>query len=93
MEHSKGRFDLETLTLLRVTLDAGWAALTPEQQARNLKSEMALRLLRLAQQGERDPAKLHIGAMFGIRSAPPSKKRPPTPSVSREVPEMDKKSG
>jgi hypothetical protein len=85
MQHSKGPFDFETLTLLRLTLDEAWASLTPEQQGRTLKSDMALRMLRLAQQGERDPAKLRLAATLGIRPARQSEKRPPA-SVSREDP-------
>jgi hypothetical protein len=83
MQHSKGPFDFETLTLLRVALDEAWASLTPEQQSRTLKSEMALRLLRLAQQGERDPAKLRLAATLGIPTRQ-AEKRPPATSISRE---------
>jgi len=93
MQHSKGPFDFETLTLLRVALDEAWASLTPEQQSRTLKSEMALRLLRLAQQGERDPAKLRLAATLGIPPARQAEKRPPATSISREAPSRGKESG
>jgi hypothetical protein len=74
-------FEPETLTLLRAVLDEAWDALTPEERAWTLKSDMALRILRLAQQGERDPAKLRIGAMIGVVND--SQKRPLAPSVRR----------
>jgi hypothetical protein len=43
----------------------------------------ALRILRLAQQGERDPRKLRIAAMIGATVADKSEKRPPALSVRR----------
>jgi hypothetical protein len=79
MEHTKDVLGPETRTLLRAVLNEAWDALTPEQQALNLKSEMALRMLRLAQQGERNPATLRVAAMLGV----PPGKRPPAPSVAR----------
>jgi hypothetical protein len=57
----------ETLELLRAVLNEAWEVLTPEQQVDTFKSDMALRILRLAQQGERDPAKLRTAALLGVR--------------------------
>jgi hypothetical protein len=59
MEQAEGgRFDLETLKLLREVLDEAWERLSPKQRARIQKSDIALRILRHALGGERDPAKV-----------------------------------
>ena len=41
-------FDLETVALLRQTLDDAWASLRPEQQAKMLKTSLAERILKSA---------------------------------------------
>lgn len=51
-------FDPDTIAVLQRILDEGWAALTPEQQARTSKSDLATRLLKTASTGERDPIRL-----------------------------------
>jgi hypothetical protein len=62
---SAGSYDSETVTLLRDILEDTWERLTFEQRARTQKSEVALRILRLARQGERDPMRLRAGAITG----------------------------
>jgi hypothetical protein len=56
-------FDLETVALLRETLDDVWACLQPEQQATMFKTTLAERILSAAAQGERDPARLREAAL------------------------------
>ena len=56
-------FDLETVALLRETLDDAWACLQPEQQATTLKTTLAERILSSAAQGERDPERLREAAL------------------------------
>jgi hypothetical protein len=58
-------YDSETATLLRDILEDAWERLTFEQRAQTQKSEVALRILRLARQGERDPMRLRAGAITG----------------------------
>jgi hypothetical protein len=58
-----GAYDPETVNLLREVLDEAWKSLSPERQARTRKSDVALRILRLALRGERDPVKLRTGAV------------------------------
>jgi hypothetical protein len=64
----------------------------PERQARTQKSDVALRILRLAMRGERDPVKLRMSAVTEVVAdnsttiladtlKPEFEKRPPTPSV------------
>jgi hypothetical protein len=60
---SPGSYDSETLTVLRAILEDAWERLTFEQRSRTQKSEVALRILRLARRGERDPMRLRAGAM------------------------------
>jgi hypothetical protein len=59
-------YDSETVMLLRGILEASWERLTAEQQAQTQKSEVALRILQLARQGERDPMRLRAGAVTGV---------------------------
>ena len=56
-------FDLETIALLRETLEEAWASLRPEQQARMLKTTLAERILKSAAQGERDRERLLNAAL------------------------------
>ncbi len=56
-------FDLETITLLKETLEEAWASLRPEQQARMLKTSLAERILKSAAQGERDRDRLLDAAL------------------------------
>jgi hypothetical protein len=59
-------YDSETVTLLRDILEDSWERLTSEQRAQTQKSEVALRILQLARQGERDPMRLRAGAVTGV---------------------------
>jgi hypothetical protein len=56
-------YDSDTVTLLRDILDDAWERLTFEQRTQMPKSEIALRILRLARRGERDPMRLRAGAI------------------------------
>lgn len=56
-------FDLETVALLRETLDDAWACLRPEQRATMLKTTLAERILKTAAQGERDRKRLLDAAL------------------------------
>jgi hypothetical protein len=60
------RFDPETLALLRRVLEEAWQAFAPEQRERTLKSEVALRILNLANRGVCDPAKLRLAAATDV---------------------------
>jgi hypothetical protein len=62
MAHGRS-YDHKTVVLLREVLDDAWAHLPAQQKSRISKSEVALRILRLATRGERDPAKLRAGAL------------------------------
>jgi hypothetical protein len=74
-------YDPETVSALRAALDEAWDSLTPEQQARSLKTDMALRILELAEAGVRDIVSLRAAAMIGVLRD----KRPAAPSVPRGV--------
>ena len=54
-------FDLETVSLLRETLDDAWACLEPAQRATTSKTLLAEGILKSAAKGERDPRRL-LGA-------------------------------
>jgi hypothetical protein len=62
-----GSYDQETVVLLRAVLDDAWASLLPQQRSVTPKSEVAMRILRLATRGERDPVKLRAGALIDFR--------------------------
>jgi hypothetical protein len=59
-----GYYDPETLTMLRGVLDEVWDALPAGRQARMPKFEMAVRILKRAASGERDPVRLKAAAML-----------------------------
>ncbi len=64
MEHkSPMYFDLETVAILRETLDNAWARLRPVQRAITSRSLIAERILKAAAQGERDPERLLAAAL------------------------------
>lgn len=57
-------FDLDTVALLRETLDDAWASLRPGQQATMQKTALAECMLECAGTGERDPARLREAALM-----------------------------
>jgi len=59
-------YDLETVALLRETLDDAWDSIRPEQQAGMLKTALAERILKCAAEGERDPGRLRGAALSEI---------------------------
>jgi hypothetical protein len=61
-----GSFDPETIALLQTVLDQAWVNLLPEQQSRTSKSDLAVRILMLAAQGERDPVRLRTRAVSEV---------------------------
>jgi hypothetical protein len=56
-------FDLETVALLRETLDDAWSCLAPEQQATTSRTVLAERILKSAAKGERNPERLREVAL------------------------------
>jgi hypothetical protein len=61
-----GYFDLDTVALLRDTLDDAWAGIPPMQQAGMLKTSLAERILAAAADGERDPDRLREAALADL---------------------------
>ena len=64
-----GYFDLDTVALLRETLDDAWASLWPRQQAMMQKTALAERILECAAKGERDQERLREAALMAANSA------------------------
>jgi hypothetical protein len=77
---NQGGYNPETL---RRVLDEAWNSLTPDEKASALKSDMALRILHLAQQGQRNPAKLRATAVIGVGATGGGDNRGPAPSIQR----------
>jgi hypothetical protein len=71
MSDKPAYFDLETIVLLRETLEDAWASLRPEQRAATVKTTLAERILKSAAQGERDPDRLLDAALmeFSVEEA------------------------
>jgi hypothetical protein len=72
----------ERIAVLRRVLDAAWEALSSQQQAVASKSDLALRILKIAGRGEMDPVRLRqraVSALFPVTSD--LEKRPGEPSV------------
>ena len=59
-------FDLDTVLLLRETLDDAWACLPPQQRATMSKTLLAERILKSAAAGERDPERLVNAALMAV---------------------------
>jgi hypothetical protein len=68
MNEERGAYDPETINLLRSVLDQAWNSLSPLQRDQTTKSDMALRILKLALAGESDAAKLRTRAVVGVVS-------------------------
>jgi hypothetical protein len=64
MSDKPAYFDLETIALLRETLEDAWASLRPEQRAAMVKTTLAERILKSAAQGERDRDRLLDAALM-----------------------------
>jgi hypothetical protein len=64
MSDKPAYFDLETIALLRETLEDAWASLRPEQRAATFKTTLAERILKSAAQGERDRDRLLDAALM-----------------------------
>jgi hypothetical protein len=56
-------FDLETVSILKETLENAWASLRPDQRASMTRSLLAERILRAAADGERDRERLFDAAL------------------------------
>jgi len=57
------KFDPETVTLLRETLQDAWPSLRPDQRARMSRTLLAEGILKSAAEGERDPERLRDAAL------------------------------
>lgn len=64
--HETVWFEPETVTLLETVLDEAWTALSAEQRAHRSRTDMAVRLLKLARKGVRDPVRLRTGALIEV---------------------------
>jgi len=72
-ERTPGSYDPDTVRILREVLDDAWATLPSEQQTQTEKSALALAILRLASNGERDPTRLSalaLDSLMADESAP-----------------------
>ena len=59
-------FDIDTVLLLRETLDGAWVCLRPEQRAMMSKTLLAEHILKSAAAGERDPERLRDAALMAV---------------------------
>jgi hypothetical protein len=60
-----GAFDPQTLVLLETAFDEAWLTLKSIGNHTVKPDELARAVLRLAMEGERDPVRLHDGALEG----------------------------
>jgi hypothetical protein len=67
-ERTNGSYDPDTVRILREVLDDAWATLPWPQQTQTEKSALALRILRLASSGERDPTRLSALALDSLKA-------------------------
>jgi hypothetical protein len=64
-----GAFDPQTLVLLETAFDEAWLTLKSTGNKTVKPDELARAVLHLAIEGERDPARLHDGALEGLLPA------------------------
>jgi hypothetical protein len=62
-------FDPPTLIVLETAFDEAWLTLKSIGNTSIKPDELARSMLRLAMEGERDPVRLHDGALQGLVSA------------------------
>lgn len=65
-DSTEAGYDPETVAILQSALEDAWHALSPSRKTQMTKSEIALRILKCASGGERDPAKLRAVAVTAI---------------------------
>ena len=62
-------FDPQTLVILEAAFDEAWLTLKAVGNSTVRPDELARSVLRLATEGERDPVRLHDGALKGLLPA------------------------
>ena len=62
-------FNPQTLVVLETAFDEAWLTLKSIGNKSVKPEELARCVLRLAMEGERDPVRLHVGALKGLLSA------------------------
>jgi len=62
-------FDPQTLVILETAFDEAWLTLKAVGNNTVRPDELARSVLRLAMEGERDPVRLHDGALKGLMPA------------------------
>lgn len=62
-------FDPQTLAILEAAFDEAWLTLKAVGNSTVRPDELARSVLRLAMEGERDPVRLHDGALKGLLPA------------------------
>lgn len=63
-------FDPQTLVVLETAFDEAWLTLKAIGNTSVKPDDLARSMLRLAMEGERDPLRLHDGALQGLLPAP-----------------------
>ena len=63
-------FDPQTLVVIETAFDEAWLTLKAIGNSSIKPDELARSVLRLAMEGERDPVRLHDGAIEGLVPAP-----------------------
>ena len=78
-ERTPGSYDPDTVRILREVLDDAWATLPSEHQTQTEKSALALAILKLASNGERDPTRLSalaVDSLLADESTPQENAQP-----------------
>jgi hypothetical protein len=73
MSTANGQFDTETLAVLRSIFDEACGSLAPHRRTPEVRSELAVRILKLAVHGGLDSARLRAYAL--LEAASPSLER------------------
>jgi hypothetical protein len=67
--YNNGSFDPKTMIIVETAFDEAWTTLRTNGHDNIRPEELARCILHLAMEGERDPVKLHDGAILALNSA------------------------
>ena len=72
MSPANGFFDPQTLAILRAVFEEACELLPPDQRSHEMRSALAVRILKHAAEGERNPTRLRTFALMEIAGRPRS---------------------
>jgi len=75
MPPANGPLDPATLTMLKAVFDEACNLLPPDRRSRQMRSILAVRILKCATEGERNPERLRTHALMQMTRRSPAERR------------------